>query len=1233
MLPLALSFALSAFSQAFVQDGIYYEVNSVSDKTLNLIWGGDCKGDVVLPESVTYNGVVYKISNIDDRAFSGCSAMTSIVIPEGVVGIGDEAFSGCTGLESISFPNSIAEISRYFVSPFEDCTSLTSINNYTTITYDYFHGKAWYDEKYNEWYNSLPDGIIRVGNVVVGYKGNLPDNKSIVIPDGVTHILSKAFYNNNDLVSVTIPSSVISIGKNAFYYCRDLSSIQVQGNLEKVGQNAFQGTAWYNDQPDGLIIVGNVAIGYKGDYSDPLIIPEGVTGIGDNAFMNYGFSAISLPSSLKRLGEHALSYNDNLSSVSLPQGLEKIGICAFYDCDGLESIVIPEGVTTIGSGCFQVCNNLSEVIIPNSIKCIKDDVFSNCVKLTSITIPQGLVSIGEDAFEKCNSLSSVNIPESLLRIGQRAFEDCRSLISISIPKGVESISERAFNGCYGLNSIVLSEGVKQIGFAAFSGCTGIKSLEIPASVEKIENSFAGIGNLNSIVVSAGNKFYDSRDNCNALIETATGTLLLGSSSTVIPKSISSIGNSAFSYCNKLKEITIPDNITKIGTRAFNSCSGLESITIPNSVDSIGDQAFFNCANLTSLTVPESVKAIGDRCFSGCNKIRTLNWDTEYPLTKVFSRQSETNMDSLRCLIFGKGVKEIENNLISSMRFMNPHLETVIIQDGITRIGNFAFMYLKLSSINIPKSVKEIGNGAFYHCTSLTDVSISNGVNSIGKESFSYCSSLTSITIPESVSTIEKNAFYGCEELTKVLIKGETQIGENAFFDCPNIENVFCTNTTPGAMSFHDPLIGGGDPDTFRPSYYVYELFDSTLMRTVSKVTSQTIEITMNNVPKGKYRVSVGILPNLEDSMPNSMHPVIKGYTDSMEEVLFDSARTEKDGRGRIRTTPYLISNEEKFKYETIIVDGLEVEKCVWCEYDSVLILDTLVIDKDYNGLKITLSSITGSYLLLDRVFLETIEGGPAATGYGPFSESVFKNATLYVPEGAVDAYRAADGWKLFKNIAVDPTVYPDQEVEVSISAAGYATFYNSLGSYRLPQGLSAMVVSGISGDKLVYETIASGADNGVVPAGVPVILMSDSKRAGTFKLQLEYGSYEYDGSNLLYGTDEDTQTYADGNRRFYKLAYGPKGTDLKDVVGWYWGAANGAAFSIEAHKAWLALPMSKSKDKMSFSLSGDPTYVLDIDVSGQEQETIVHDLQGRSISAPTGPGAYIINGKTVIITE
>lgn len=1021
-MPLALSLTLNAFSQAFTQDGINYEVNSVSDKTLNLLWGGDCKGDVVLPESLTYNGVTYKISNIDDRAFSGCTGMTSIVIPEGVKRIGVQAFTNCSSLKSVTFPNSIIEISNMLGSAFAGCDSLNSINNYTTITYNSFHGQEWYDERFYAWYNSLPQKeIICVGNNVVGFKGMelVKKDTSIVIPYGITNIWDEAFKGFNKLISVSIPSSVTSIGKDAFGNCSNLAKIEGLDKLKKIdriNKSAFEGTTWWNDSlPKGLVIIGDAVIGYIKKYTEiknPIVIPDGITTIEDNAFSGMNFSEVYIPSSVKRIGEHAFSYNDSLRSVSMSEGLENIGMCAFYNCKSLEDVSIPNSVVCIGHGTFQLDKSLKTVNIPDGIAYVKDDVFSGCENLTSVTIPNGVISIGEDAFENCYNLSSVDIPESVKRIGQRAFYCCYKLSSIYIPKGVEQL-------------FYPNTSASHFSSNAFSGCTG----------------------LTSILVSADNKIYDSRENCNAIIETATGTLMQGCSNTVIPESISKIGDNAFYGCYNLQEITIPENITDIGAYAFYNCSSLSSITIPNSitcikegtfaysgltsimipnsVDSIGKGVFQSCNNLISLTVPESVKAIGIECFSYCGNIRTINWSTEIPLSNCFS-----NVDSLRSIVFGKGVKEIEDKFFGNLGIRNPHLGTVILSDGITRIGNGAFMGVPtMTSINIPSSVKEIGDDAFNYCVSLTDVSISKGVNSIGQRAFSNCSNLASITIPESVSIIGQNAFKNCKELTEVFLKGETQIGENAFIDCPKIEQVFSTNPNPGKMMLHNPLIGG-EPENVRPTlngYYQYELYDSTLMRTVTKIKASAIEIAMNNVPKGKYRVSVGILPNLEDSIHNTMHPIIKGYTDDIEDVLFDSVKTEKSPRGT-RKVPYTISNKDKFRYDTISVydpffdEYFDEIRCIGCEYDKVLILDTLVVDKDYNGLKIMFSSISGSYLLLDRVFLEPLDGAPAATCYGPFMESVFNNATLYVPEGAVDAYRTAEGWKYFKNIAIDTSV-------------------------------------------------------------------------------------------------------------------------------------------------------------------------------------------------------------------
>ena len=195
-----------------------------------------------------------------------------------------------------------------------------------------------------------------------------------------------------------------------------------------------------------------------------------------------------------------------------------------------------------------------------------------------MTIGNSVTSIGYQAFDGCTGLTSIVIPNSVTYIGGRAFYGCTGLTSIVIPNSVTSIEDWTFYDCAGLTSIVIPNSVTSIGRWAFDGCTGLTSINIPNSVTSIGyNAFFNCPELTSIVVESGNPIYDSRNNCNAIIETASNTLILGCKNTIIPNSVTAISYNAFFNCTGLTSIVIPNSVTSIGQSAFAWCSGLTDV--------------------------------------------------------------------------------------------------------------------------------------------------------------------------------------------------------------------------------------------------------------------------------------------------------------------------------------------------------------------------------------------------------------------------------------------------------------------------------------------------------------------------------------------------------------------------------------------------------------------------------------------------------------------------------
>ena len=458
-------------------------------------------------------------------------------------------------------------------------------------------------------------------------------------------------------------------------------------------------------------------------------------------------------------------YKKDIFFVNIESGVTSIGNYAFSQCVQLTGINIPDGLTSIGeyafSGCTELrmdqrCSALKGIKIPNTVTSIGNYAFSGCKCLTSIELSNNIVAIKQGVFEYCKGLTSITIPNSVTRIGQDAFYQCTGLSSVNIGNNVNEIDPGAFMDCSGMTSITIPNSVTSIGNYAFWGCSGLTSITIPNSVMSIgSDAFYGCDNLISIVVEEGNPTYDSRDNCNAIIKTASNSLFIGCQNTNIPISVTSIDEGAFRNCTGLTSITIPSSVTFIGGSAFFGCNGLTSITIPNSVTSIGEYAFGMCSGLTSITIPNSITSIGTSVFSSCEG-----------LTSVTIPNSVTNI----------GVHAFSGCI---------GLTSVTIPESVTSIGISAFSYCKnLTSITIPSSVTNIREEAFAYTAWLdnqpdglvyagnvayvykgtmpekSSITIKSGTQSISNYAFSGCGGLTSVNIPSSVLRIGGHAFDG-----------------------------------------------------------------------------------------------------------------------------------------------------------------------------------------------------------------------------------------------------------------------------------------------------------------------------------------------------------------------------------------------------------------------------------------------------------------------------------------
>ena len=382
-----------------------------------------------------------------------------------------------------------------------------------------------------------------------------------------------------------------------------------------------------------------------------------ISNIGQNTTVNVTFEGSILKDGDTFTAQTVEGANLTFSVISAAANTcQVISLDGFYSGSiSIPSIVRGYTVISIGEYAFERCRALTSVTIPNGVISIGESAFWNCSGLTSITIPNSVTTIGEYAFVGCNNITSFVVEPGNSKYDSR--NDCNALIETStntlirgcknttIPNSVTTIENSAFGGCYDLTSIIIPSSVTSIGWYAFSGCSG----------------------LTSIVVDPGNTKYDSRNNCNAIIETSTNKLIAGCQNTAIPNSVTTIGdgaftgsrnltvvaipnsvetieNNAFYGCSGLASITMGKSVTSIGEEAFAYCTGLTSFVLPNSLTSIGKSAFYQCSGLVSVTIPGSVRSIANSAFLRCDALNyvTVEWNTPIS-SSAFSEMTEATL--------------------------------------------------------------------------------------------------------------------------------------------------------------------------------------------------------------------------------------------------------------------------------------------------------------------------------------------------------------------------------------------------------------------------------------------------------------------------------------------------------------------------------------------------------------------------------------------------------------
>ena len=925
-----LMLSIATMAHNLTVNGIYYTTLSGNNVEVSYkgssftAYDNEYSGDIIIPATVTYGGKEYTVTGIGKYAFYSCEGLKSIVLPEGLKYIDYSAFSMCDELESITLPQSLESIGNaafFYCEKLKRLEIPKNVSSIDTEIITYAKNIEEFIVDIDNGYYTAIDGVLftkDMSNLIIC---NGVKQGSYTIPESVTTIAEYAFEGCKKLTSVTIPANVNNISGRAFWNCNNLGEIHINAvNPPTIAENAFseykatifvpansienykKANIWKNFSEFyalGTIVKGSKIVvdditylvtetnseayvtyqgvnqWYDNNYSGNIIIPESfeynnftfkVTGIAPYAFNNCkNIESIYIPASIDSIGDNAFNSTD-LKSIQINENNLKYkaqnnmiltkDMLSLLFCIPNENgkTIIPDGVKYVANNAFGY-KAIDTLVVPESIEIFGTSVVDainslewnaiNCSDTnfpfgdhgnqftTSVTFGNKVEHIPAGLCCYMTALTSIKLPESLKSIGARAFMGCKGITEITIPEGVTLTAGELFEYCDNLNkiiwnaincsvdgyifgqsgnehtnSIIFGDKVEFIPKGLCYRLTALTEVEIPESVKKI-----------------GNEAFDA---CLNLVKAD------------LPKGLKEIGNSAFRSCGVL-DTKLPEGLETIGKSAFSHCGSLKNIELPSSIKSIGEQAFYACKGITEIVIPEGVTHIENQVFYNTS-IKSVKWNainctgtlsvTPFPDSVesfVFGENVEyipsyicSKLEKITSIVIPKKVKEIGNDAFSRCS----GIDKIEIPNSVTKIGEYAFANMNLiTDIVVPSSVKELGAGAFNSCTALKKITLPENIT-VMPAGVLGSTAIESINIPKGVTKIERNAFNGCNNLVNVkLNEGLTEIDERAFYNS-GVKNIAFPSTlrTIGNSSFYNTKI----EELFLP-----ETIDSVALRAFS----------------------------------------------------------------------------------------------------------------------------------------------------------------------------------------------------------------------------------------------------------------------------------------------------------------------------------------------------------------------------------------------------------------